>query len=65
VAAIGVNRPTSDFLTTLLTASTNIGSLLCHGIGDATLVRGEEAPGQALRLSYNILQAAGFTDFQN
>ncbi|CAN5599461.1 hypothetical protein BH18VER1_BH18VER1_11700 [soil metagenome] len=50
--------PTSDFLRTLLTASTNIGSLLFDGIGDAVLVQGEEAPGQALRLSYNILQAA-------
>src|SRR5262249_37506472 len=47
------------FLATLLTASTNIGSLVCDGIGDAILVQGEEAPGQALRLSYNILQAAG------
>src|SRR6266550_1522851 len=51
-------RPT-NFLETLLTAATNIGSLLCDGIGDAILVQGEEAPGQALRLSYNILQAAG------
>src|SRR5438046_2856817 len=49
----------TDFLQTLLTASTNIGSLLCDGIGDAILVQGEEAPGQALRLFYNILQAAG------
>src|SRR5205807_4737696 len=48
-----------EFLNTLLVASTNIGSLLCDGIGDAILVQGEEAPGQALRLSYNILQAAG------
>ncbi|HEX8679686.1 MAG TPA: (E)-4-hydroxy-3-methylbut-2-enyl-diphosphate synthase [Chthoniobacterales bacterium] len=47
-----------EFLETLLTASTNIGSLLCDGIGDAILVQGEEAPGQALRLSYNLLQAA-------
>jgi len=53
-----------DFLTTLLTASTNIGSLLCDGIGDAILVQGEEAPGQALRLSYNILQAAGSRIFK-
>src|SRR5438552_1730196 len=49
----------TNFLETLLTAATNIGSLLCDGIGDAILVQGEEAPGQALRLSYNILQAAG------
>jgi (E)-4-hydroxy-3-methylbut-2-enyl-diphosphate synthase len=56
-------RPT-DFLQTLLTASTTIGSLLCDGIGDAILVQGEEAPGQALRLSYNILQAAGSRIFK-
>jgi (E)-4-hydroxy-3-methylbut-2-enyl-diphosphate synthase len=56
--------PTKDFLKTLLTASTNIGSLLCDGIGDAILVQAEEAPGQALRLSYNILQAAGSRIFK-
>jgi len=54
----------SDFLSTLLTAATNIGSLLCDGIGDAVLIQGEEAPGQALRLSYNILQAAGSRIFK-
>jgi len=54
----------SSFLDTLLTAATNIGSLLCDGIGDAILVQGEEAPGQALRLSYNILQAAGSRIFK-
>jgi (E)-4-hydroxy-3-methylbut-2-enyl-diphosphate synthase len=54
----------TDFLETLLIASTNIGSLLCDGIGDAILVQGEEAPGQALRLSYNILQAAGARIFK-
>jgi len=54
----------NDFLQTLLTASTNIGSLLCDGIGDAILVQGEEAPGQALRLSYNTLQAAGSRIFK-
>ncbi len=53
-----------DFLRTLLVASTNIGALLCDGIGDAILVQGEEAPGQALRLSYNILQAAGSRIFK-
>jgi (E)-4-hydroxy-3-methylbut-2-enyl-diphosphate synthase len=53
-----------DFLETLLIASTNIGSLLCDGIGDAVLIQGEEAPGQALRLSYNILQAAGSRIFK-
>ncbi|PYL60803.1 MAG: 4-hydroxy-3-methylbut-2-en-1-yl diphosphate synthase [Verrucomicrobia bacterium] len=58
------SRGDATFLTTLLTASTNIGSLLCDGIGDAILLQGEEAPGQALRLSYNILQAAGSRIFK-
>ena len=53
-----------DFLHTLLIAATNIGSLLCDGIGDAVLVQREEAPGQGLRLSYNILQAAGSRIFK-
>src|SRR5437660_424530 len=61
---LGSITPTRDFLETLLSASTNIGSLLCDGIGDAILVQGEEAPGQALRLSYNILQAAGSRIFK-
>jgi (E)-4-hydroxy-3-methylbut-2-enyl-diphosphate synthase len=52
------------FLTSLLTASMNIGSLLCDGIGDAILVQGEEAPGQSLRLAYNTLQAAGVRIFK-
>jgi (E)-4-hydroxy-3-methylbut-2-enyl-diphosphate synthase len=58
------DRKEPDFLETLLVASTDIGSLLCDGIGDAVLVQGEEAPGQALRLSYNILQAAGARIFK-
>jgi (E)-4-hydroxy-3-methylbut-2-enyl-diphosphate synthase len=53
-----------DFQERLLLASTNIGSLLCDGIGDAVLVQGEEAPGQALRFSYNILQGAGSRIFK-
>jgi len=57
-------RSAPDFLETLLDAATNIGSLLCDGIGDAIIVQGEEAPGQALRLSYNILQAAGSRIFK-
>ncbi len=57
-------NPEADFLRILLTAATNIGSLLCDGIGDAVLVQGEHGPGQALRLSYNILQAAGTRIFK-
>lgn len=56
--------PDADFLRTLLTASMNIGSLLCDGIGDAVLIQGEQAPGQSLRLAYNILQAAGARIFK-
>jgi (E)-4-hydroxy-3-methylbut-2-enyl-diphosphate synthase len=58
------NEERREFLATLLSAATNIGSLLCDGIGDAVLLQGEEAPGQALRLSYNILQAAGSRIFK-
>jgi (E)-4-hydroxy-3-methylbut-2-enyl-diphosphate synthase len=60
---VSQKHPT-DFLDALLVASTNIGSLLCDGIGDAILVQGEEASGQSLRLSYNILQAAGSRIFK-
>ncbi len=54
----------TDFLKALLPAAQNIGSLLCDGIGDAILVRGETAPGASLRLAYNILQAAGTRIFK-
>ncbi len=53
-----------DFLHALLRSSRVLGSLLCDGIGDAILVRCEEAPGQSLRLAYNILQAAGARIFK-
>jgi (E)-4-hydroxy-3-methylbut-2-enyl-diphosphate synthase len=52
------------FLPTLLSAASRIGSLLCDGIGDAVLLQGEQAPGQSLRLAYNILQAAGTRIFK-
>ena len=58
------NDSSLNFENTLLTAASNVGSLLCDGIGDAILVQGEEAPGQSLRLSYNILQAAGVRIFK-
>ncbi|WP_367870693.1 (E)-4-hydroxy-3-methylbut-2-enyl-diphosphate synthase [Luteolibacter sp. Populi] len=53
-----------EFVETLLVAARHIGSLLCDGIGDAILIQGEPAPGQSLRLSYNILQAAGTRIFK-
>ena len=46
-------------LDAMLQAATNIGAMLCDGIGDAIVVRGEPGAGAALRLSYNILQATG------
>jgi (E)-4-hydroxy-3-methylbut-2-enyl-diphosphate synthase len=55
---------TAEFLPTLLRAATNLGALLCDGIGDAILVQGESAPGQSLRLAYNTLQAAGCRIFK-
>ncbi|MGI8601440.1 MAG: (E)-4-hydroxy-3-methylbut-2-enyl-diphosphate synthase [Verrucomicrobiales bacterium] len=60
--APGLENP--NFLNALLTASANLGSLLCDGIGDAILVQGEKAPGQSLRLAFNILQAAGARIFK-
>ncbi len=54
----------TPFLETLLGASATIGSLLADGIGDAILVQGEEAPGQSMRLSYNVLQAVGARIFK-
>ena len=61
-------RPSTDdnrtFAQTLLESATNLGALLCDGIGDAVLVQGESAPGQSLRIAYNILQAAGSRIFK-
>ncbi len=51
-------------LAALLTAAQNLGSLLCDGIGDAVIVRGEPEPTQSLRLAYNILQASGTRIFK-
>ena len=61
---LAVAAQQEDATTALLTASQHLGSLLCDGIGDAVLVRSEADPGQALRLSYNILQAAGSRIFK-
>lgn len=54
----------SDSLESLLRASVNLGSLICDGIGDAVLVRGEPDPEKSLRLAYNILQASGARIFK-
>lgn len=51
-------------LDALLRSSAVLGSLICDGIGDAIFVRNEKSPGAALRLGYNILQAAGARIFK-
>ena len=53
-----------DSLPALLTASRNIGSLLCDGIGDAILIQGEHDAEKSLRLAYNVLQASGCRIFK-
>ena len=53
------NSGATDFLATLLTAATNIGGLICDGIGDAVLVQGDAIGTQragsvsAARLQYS------------
>lgn len=48
----------------LLRAAIVLGSLLVDGIGDAVLVRTESDSHRALRLAYDILQAAGCRSFK-
>lgn len=62
--ALGANFPiviryksTSAFETCLLEAASQIGSLLCDGIGDAIHVDAELPVARLLHLSYDILQA--------
>ncbi len=51
-------------LDNLLLSSVVLGSLLCDGIGDAMLIRNEKDPEAAIRLGYNLLQAAGARIFK-
>jgi (E)-4-hydroxy-3-methylbut-2-enyl-diphosphate synthase len=46
-----------NYLNWLTDASSQIGSLLCDGIGDALLIYGDLRLPHALRFSYNLLQA--------
>jgi (E)-4-hydroxy-3-methylbut-2-enyl-diphosphate synthase len=48
----------------LIAASTHIGALICDGIGDAVEVTGEDDLLKAVKLAYNILQAAGSRTFK-
>ncbi|MCE0484822.1 MAG: (E)-4-hydroxy-3-methylbut-2-enyl-diphosphate synthase [Methylacidiphilales bacterium] len=43
----------------MLSVASNLGGLLCDGIGDAILVRGEPGPGASVRLAFNTLQSVG------
>lgn len=62
--SLRVGSPRLDPPIALLRASVVIGSLLVDGLGDAILVREEADPALALRLAYNILQAAGCRSFK-
>lgn len=42
----------------LIQSAVYIGSMLADGIGDAVLVRTEEAPGASVRLAFNVLQCS-------
>ncbi|MFQ5771391.1 MAG: flavodoxin-dependent (E)-4-hydroxy-3-methylbut-2-enyl-diphosphate synthase, partial [bacterium] len=62
--ALGANIPLllryrseDSFKATLLEASTQLGTLLCDGIGDAIHIEANLPVKDLLRLSYNILQA--------
>lgn len=57
-------QPPANSLDALLRSSAVLGSLICDGIGDAIFLRNEKSPGAALRLGYNILQAAGARIFK-
>ena len=56
--------PGPDFVDYLLKTSAHLGSLICDGIGDAILLVGWDGPGQLLRVSFNLLQAAGARIFK-
>ena len=53
-----------DFTGYLLATSATLGSLVCDGIGDAVCLTGWDGPGQTLRVSFNLLQAAGARIFK-
>ena len=53
-----------DFVDYLLETSATLGSLICDGIGDAVLLTRWDGPGQLLRVSFNLLQAAGARIFK-
>ena len=56
--------PQPDFVDYLLETSATLGSLICDGIGDAILLTRWDGPGQLLRVSFNLLQAAGARIFK-
>lgn len=61
---LSASPPAMEPLDAMLNAATMIGGMICDGIGDAVLVRGEAGAGAGLRLGYNILQACGSRSFK-
>ena len=60
----GTEGSQPEFVDYLLATSADLGSLICDGIGDAILLTGWDGPGQLLRVSFNLLQAAGARIFK-
>jgi (E)-4-hydroxy-3-methylbut-2-enyl-diphosphate synthase len=52
-------RGDNSFLSRLLEASIQAGSLLCDGVGDLVSFETEPDPSRAARVAYNLLQGAG------
>jgi (E)-4-hydroxy-3-methylbut-2-enyl-diphosphate synthase len=52
-------RGDNSFLSRLIEASIQTGSLLCDGVGDLVSFETEPDPSRAARVAYNLLQGAG------
>jgi len=57
IPIIWLYRVPENYSNWLTDAGSQIGSLLCDGFGDALLIYGDVRLSQALRFSYNLLQA--------
>lgn len=62
--AFGPAPSNADPQRALVASATVLGALICDGIGDAIFIRREPGTGAALRLGFNILQAAGSRSFK-
>ncbi len=59
-----LHNQTIDSCAALLHSSTQLGSLLCQGIGDAVFLRADAQEEQNVRHAFNILQASGCRIFK-